>query len=300
MRLASVTANGRHHIAQLDGDRLLVGRSSSLTDLVRNGGDLKSEVFSEAGADSITFNPPLRPEVLLCCGQNYSDHLAEQGRAARAEPEFFVKAGQTIASPDAPCLLDPRVTTKLDYETELAVVVGRELRRASPEEAAASIFGYLVLNDLSARDRQVKGERMALGPGKNFDGATRLGKFVVTADEIADAQGLHISTTVNGELRQSNTTANMIYGCAEIVSFFSSSLTLRPGTIIATGTPGGTGLGCDAVLGGKGLTPDGCVPARYLEPGDVVVSEIELVGQLSFQVSRADAESREEINQWRT
>ena len=285
MRVGTVRIDERTRLAVLDGGRVLVGKSAGLLELLRSGGRLEDESLMETPEGEFELDAPIRPSVLLCCGQNYSDHLAEQGTAGRSEPEFFVKAGQTIGAPQAPFLLDRRVTAKLDYETELGVVVGRELKNASIDEARDAIFGYVVMNDLSARDRQVKGGgRMALGPGKNFDGATRLAQWVVTADEISDPQRLAISTTVNGEERQSNSTANMIYGCAEIVSTFSGVITLLPGTIVATGTPGGTGLGCDEELGGRGLTPAGCVPACYLEFGDVVVSEIEAVGTLTFAV----------------
>jgi 2-keto-4-pentenoate hydratase/2-oxohepta-3-ene-1,7-dioic acid hydratase in catechol pathway len=285
MRVATVQLDGRPRVAVLEGERVLVGESAGLRDLLVGGRRLEDESLTEVEADAVVFDAPIRPPVLLCCGQNYRDHLAEQGREGRAEPEFFVKAGQTIARPDAPFLLDGRVTTKLDYETELGVVIGRELRHAAVEDVLDAVFGYVVMNDLSARDRQVKdGGRMALGPGKNFDGATRLGYWIVSADEVPDPQALAISTRVNGELRQSNRTDTMIYGCAEILAWFSGSMTLLPGTVVATGTPGGTGLGCDSALGGRGITPEGCVPARYLEAGDVVVSEIEHVGSLSFEV----------------
>lgn len=285
MRVTTVWVAGQQRIAIAEGEGVLLGESAGLAGLLADGHRLEAEAFTEPNAYKVALDAPIRPPILLCCGQNYSDHLAEQGTSRRTEPEFFVKAGQTIAHPDDPFVLNRRVTTKLDYETELGIVVGRTLANASAQEALDAIFGYVVLNDLSARDRQVKpGGRMALGPGKNFDGATRLGRWVVTADEISDPQALRISTTVNGEYRQANTTANMIYGCAEILSVFSRSITLVPGTMVATGTPGGTGLGCDSELGGQSITPSGCVPARYLAPGDVVVSEIEGVGSLRFDV----------------
>jgi 2-keto-4-pentenoate hydratase/2-oxohepta-3-ene-1,7-dioic acid hydratase in catechol pathway len=285
VRVGSVRIGGRRRVARFDGDRVLVGESESLLHLLAAGRALDYETFSEVAADGIEIDAAIRPPILLCCGQNYSDHLAEQGHAGRKEPEFFVKAGQTIAAPRDPFVLEPANTTKLDYETELGVVIGRSLRGASEDEAAAAIFGYVVLNDLSARDRQIRENgRSTLGPGKNFDGATRLATSVITADEVPDPQALAISTTVNGELRQSNTTANMIYGCLEIVAFYSRALTLLPGTIVATGTPGGTGLGSDPELGGRGVVPAGCVPSRYLAPGDEVVSEVERVGSLAFGI----------------
>lgn len=285
MLATTVTVDGLARVAILVGDRVLVGEADGLISLLSAGRALEDEQFEEVSGTDLEFNAPIQPPVLLCCGQNYSDHLAEQGHGSRSEPEFFLKAPQTIASPGEPFVLDRRVSRKLDYETELAVVVGKKLRHASIDEARDAIFGYLVMNDLSARDRQIKpGGRTSIGPGKNFDGATQLSQWVVTADEVPDPQGLGISTTVNGELRQSNTTANMIFECAEIVSFFSGLITLLPGTIVATGTPGGTGLGADEELGGRGITPPGCVAARYLEAGDVVESRVEAIGSLTFKV----------------
>jgi 2-keto-4-pentenoate hydratase/2-oxohepta-3-ene-1,7-dioic acid hydratase in catechol pathway len=205
------------------------------------------------------------------------------------EPEFFLKAGDTVAHPDEPARCDPRVTAKLDYETELGVVIGRSGRFIEPDRAFDHVFGYVVVNDLTARDRQVRplpggGFEMALGPGKNFEGATRLAPWVTPAEEVGDPHELALTTHVNGELRQSNSTRNMIHDVRTLVSFLSQLLELRPGYVISTGTPGGTGWGQDPGLGGTGVTPAGCVPGRYLAPGDHVRSEIEHVGVLEFDV----------------
>jgi 2-keto-4-pentenoate hydratase/2-oxohepta-3-ene-1,7-dioic acid hydratase in catechol pathway len=285
MEATTVNIGGLPRVAVRANGRTFVGETAGLGALISGGRALEDERLEEVPEEALEFDTPIRPPILLCCGQNYADHLAEQGHAGRSEPEFFLKAAQTIASPGDPFVLDRRLTRKLDYETELAVVIGKKLRNASIEETREAIFGYVVMNDLSARDRQIKpGGRTALGPGKNFDGATRLGQWVVTSDDVPDPQQLDIATTVNGELRQLNTTANMIFGCAEIVSFYSGLITLLPGTIVATGTPGGTGLGADRELGGRGITPPGCVAARYLDAGDVVESQVEGIGSLTFEV----------------
>jgi 2-keto-4-pentenoate hydratase/2-oxohepta-3-ene-1,7-dioic acid hydratase in catechol pathway len=232
---------------------------------------------------------PLRPEVVLCLGQNYRDHLAEKAPIESKEPEFFLKAGQTVADLGAAAVADPRVTSKLDYETELGIVIGRAGRFIPKERALDHVFGYVVVNDLTARDRQVRplaggGFEMALGPGKNFEGATRLAEWVTPAGEVGDPQDLALTTHVNGELRQSNSTRNMIHDVRSLVAFLSVLFELHPGTVISTGTPGGTGWGQDPKLGGTGVTPPGCEPARYLAPGDHVRSEIERVGVLEFDV----------------
>jgi 2-keto-4-pentenoate hydratase/2-oxohepta-3-ene-1,7-dioic acid hydratase in catechol pathway len=238
----------------------------------------------------VLLDAPLRPSVVLCMGQNYRDHLEEKAPITLHEPEFFLKAGQTLVRPDEPCVLDPRVTRKLDYETELGVVVGRRARHLTAEEALDHVAGYVVVNDVTARDRQVTvhadgATTFALGPGKNFDGSTRMSPWLTTADEVDDPQDLRVRTTVNGELRQDNTTGSMLFPVAELLAFLSRLLTLQPGMVVATGTPGGTGWGTDTELGGTGRTPPGCVPARYLAPGDEVSGAIERVGDCSFTVT---------------
>jgi acylpyruvate hydrolase len=227
----------------------------------------------------VVIDAPLRPPVVFCFGQNYTDHLEEKAPVYRPEPEFFLKAGQTIAAPGEPVMLDPRVTAKLDYETELGIVIGRAGRAIPQETAFEHIYGYVALNDLTAPDRQVVlhpdgGQSMALGPGKNFDGSTPMGQEVVTADEIGNPSDLALRTTVDGEPRQRNTTGNLISPIPEIISFVSRLLTLQPGSVIATGTPGGTGWGADPDLGGTRRVPPGCVPASYLRPGQLVEGTI--------------------------
>jgi len=154
------------------------------------------------------------------------------------------------------------------------------------------VFGYLVANDLTARDKQVRftpdgSSFMVLGGSKNFDGATRFSSYVVTADEIADVNNLGLRTYLNGEQKQNNSTRNLINSFARIVAFFSKTLTMPPGAVIITGTPGGTGWGQDRELGGKGYVPPQCTPARYLQPGDEVRSVIDEVGEIVFRVARA-------------
>ena len=226
---------------------------------------------------------------MFCAGQNYRDHLDEKAPAKQTDLEFFLKAGQTIAAPGEPCVLDPLVTKKLDYETELGIVVGKPGRHIRPEHSLAHVAGYVVVNDVTARDRQVVmhddgSTGMSLGPGKNFDGSTRLGTLITSADEVGDPGNLALTTRVTGELRQQNSTASMLTDVPHIVAWVSRLLTLAPGTVIATGTPGGTGWGMDPELGGTGRTPANCAPARYLAPGDTVVSAIGNLAELQFTI----------------
>jgi 2-keto-4-pentenoate hydratase/2-oxohepta-3-ene-1,7-dioic acid hydratase in catechol pathway len=288
MRLVSVIVDGTRRAGLIEGDQIGIdARTGGLDAVLAGDGVVRPERFIPR-ADAI-FDAPLRPPVVFCVGQNYIDHLEEKAPVHRPEPEFFLKAGQTISSPDEPAVLDHRVTTKLDYETELGLVIGRQGRAIAEEDAFDHVFGYLALNDLTARDRQIVvhpdgTQSMALGPGKNFDGATRMGAVLITADEIGDPGELELLTTVDGEARQRNSTRNLISSIPEIISFVSRMVTLQPGSVISTGTPGGTGWGTDVELGGTGRVPDGCVRASYLEPGQVVEGRIGPQLEYTFRV----------------
>lgn len=289
MRLVTVRADdGSARAGTLEADRVLV-TDAPLEDAILNGYDFSQATGDWRPLSEVQLERPLRPDVIFCLGQNYRDHLDEKAPIESKEPEFFLKAGDTVAHPEAAAIAEPRVTAKLDYETELGVVIGRSGRFIPRDRALDHVFGYVVVNDLTARDRQVRrlpdGRfEMALGPGKNFEGATRLASWVTPAEEVGDPQALALTTHVNGGLRQSNSTANMIHDVRSLISFLSQFLELRPGHVLSTGTPGGTGWGQDPELGGTGVTPPGCEPARYLTPGDRVRSEIERVGVLEFDV----------------
>jgi 2-keto-4-pentenoate hydratase/2-oxohepta-3-ene-1,7-dioic acid hydratase in catechol pathway len=240
---------------------------------------------------------PMIPSTILCAGSNYRAHNAEKAGAPLSgqEPEFFVKTGDCVIGPDAPIIHDTRLTRKLDCETELAVVIGRPGRHISVEAAPDHIFGYTIVNDVTARDRQVRRSPEGftwyeLGRGKVFDSSAPLGPAIVTAAAFGDPQAAMLRTRINGELRQQASTADMIWSCAELVHFFSTNLTLRPGMVILTGTPAGTAWSVDAELGGRWQPIPGLVPAtRYCEPGDVVESEIEGIGVLRNPVAASEA-----------
>jgi len=236
---------------------------------------------------------PLLPSLILCSGENYWDHREEKPAVTRKDPEFFLKTGLGVIGNGDAIVLDPAVTQKLDYETELLIVIGKPGRHIPAARAHEHIWGYSVMNDVTARDRQVTlrpdgSSVYNLGPGKNFDTCAPIGPAIVTADEVSDPQQLNLRTYVNGELRQSNTTGKMIWTCAQLVEFFSTFVTLQPGVVISTGTPGGTAWGTDAELGGKKpMRKDVVTAAGYLQPGDEVVCEIEGVGRLLNRVAAA-------------
>ncbi len=244
---------------------------------------------------SVTLAAPLRPSTILCSGSNYHDHNAEKANTpiSGKEPEFFVKTADCVVGPDEPIVFDALMSKKLDCETELAVVIGKPGRHIPTASALDHVFGYTIVNDVTARDRQVRRtpEGMTwyeLGSGKAFDSSAPLGPCIVTADEIGDPQKLKLQSRINGELRQSSSTSNMIWTCAQLIHFFSRNFTLKPGMVIITGTPAGTAWSVDKELGGKGITPPGLVAAtRYCLPGDIVECEIEKIGVLRNPVAEA-------------
>jgi 2-keto-4-pentenoate hydratase/2-oxohepta-3-ene-1,7-dioic acid hydratase in catechol pathway len=257
------------------------------------GNPLKSSLVAR---ERVRLVAPLRPSTILCSGSNYHDHNAEKANTpiSGKEPEFFIKTADCVVDPDDPIVFDAKLTKKLDCEAELGIVIGKAGRHIPVEKALQHVFGYTIVNDVTARDRQVRRtpEGMTwyeLGSGKAFDSSAPLGPCVVTADEIRDPQKLRVQSRVNGELRQSSSTANMIWSCAELIHFFSRNFTLRPGMVIITGTPAGTAWSADKELGGKGVTQPGLTPAtRYFLPGDIVECEIENIGVLRNPVAAAE------------
>jgi 2-keto-4-pentenoate hydratase/2-oxohepta-3-ene-1,7-dioic acid hydratase in catechol pathway len=235
---------------------------------------------------------PIDPPIILCGGSNYSDHNKEKAESPLRgrEPEFFLKSPTVVAGPRDSIFLDPLVTQKLDYEVELAVVIGKPGRNIPESKAMHHVFGYTVVNDLTARDRQVRIEPNGfawyeLAKSKNFDRSAPMGPCIVTADEIADPNNLPLRTTVNGEVRQNGSTASMIHSVASLVSHFSSCMTLHPGTVSIPGTPGGTAWASDSDLGGNRYHRDDIVRAAgYLRNGDLVVCSIEGIGALENRV----------------
>jgi 2-keto-4-pentenoate hydratase/2-oxohepta-3-ene-1,7-dioic acid hydratase in catechol pathway len=295
VRLATFRGNGGDaRVGIVDGDRVVdAGFDGDMVEFVA-GGDASLAAAAQALGDGKASYPlaevqllaPLVPPTILNSGQNYWDHRDEKPEVDQKEPEFFLKAPLAVIGPDEPVILDPIVTKKLDYEVELAVVIGKAGRHIPVEKALDHVFGYTVANDITARDRQAVphpqgGFEYALGPGKNFDTSAPLGPWIVTRDEIADPQALELRTYVNEEIRQSNSTAKMIWSVAEIVAFFSHFYTLPPGLVIETGTPGGTAWATDPEIGGKPYDRDDVRRGGYLQPGDVVRVEIDGIGTLS-------------------
>jgi len=222
--------------------------------------------------DAVTLLAPVpRPPKILGIGLNYADHLAESGMDKPADQLWFAKMPTSATGPFAPIDL-PRVSEQLDYEAELAFVIGKRCRHVSRERAHEVIFGYCAANDVSVRDWQVRTSQFTLG--KSFDTHAPFGPWIVTSDEIADPHALGIRCFVNGDKRQDSNTRELIFNCFEQVEHLSKVMTLEPGDLILSGTPGGVGVGSK--------------PPRWLRTGDRVKVEIDGIGAIE-NVVRAEA-----------
>lgn len=206
-----------------------------------------------ARLEEVELLAPVRPTKIVALGKNYRAHAAEMGSEVPAEPLIFLKPPSTVIGPEAPILL-PSMSQRVDYEGELAVVIGRRAHRVPAEEALRYVLGYTCANDVTARDLQRKDEQWTRAKG--FDTFCPLGPWVVTD---VDPGQLTVVTRVNGQVRQQGNTVDLVFGVAELIAFITQVMTLEPGDVIMTGTPAGVGS---------------------LQPGDVVEVEIENIGVL--------------------
>ena len=285
MRVATIDIDGRPTAAAIVGDGAAVPLAAgSLAELIASGpaGLAAARRAAEAGsgripADRVRLLAPLpRPtKNIFCVGRNYAEHIAEGERAQNVKigvtevPVFFTKPPTAVIGPGAAVPIFPHLSTQIDYEVELAVVIGTAGRDIPPERALAHVFGYTIVNDITARDVQRRHGGQYF-KGKGLDGSCPMGPWIVTADEIPDPAGLAIRSRVNGELRQDSTTAAMIFDIPTLIASLSAGLTLEPGDVLATGTPSGVGYAMD--------------PPRFLADGDVVACEIEGIGVLENPV----------------
>ena len=239
-------------------------------------GRLEALLAHESGdialADVGLLAPVQRPGKIFAIGLNYADHIAESGMAKPAEQVWFTKAVTSVNAPFGAIDI-PRVSTQLDYEAELAFVIGKRCRHVPVERAHEVIFGYCVANDVSVRDWQLKTSQFALG--KSLDTHCPYGPWIVTPDELGDPHTLGIRCFVNGELRQNSNTKELLFNCFQQVAHLSQAMTLEPGDLILTGTPGGVGLGFK--------------PARWLKAGDIVRTEIDRIGAIENRVVAENA-----------
>ena len=222
--------------------------------------------------DAVEFLPPVLPGKILAIGRNYVDHAIEGGEAPPPAPLVFTKLPNSLNAHGRPVVLHA-ISSQVDYEAELGVVIGRRCSRVSERDALEHVFGYTLINDVSARDLQFGDGQWVRGKG--LDGFAPLGPYVTTRDEVGDVQALRIEGRLNGEVMQSSNTTKMIFGVAYLVSYISQAITLEPGDVIATGTPEGVGIFRQ--------------PPVLLKPGDVFEVEVEGLGTLSNTFVAPDA-----------
>lgn len=276
MKLATFTQAGRTRIGRIDGDRVIdltaAGLPGDMISLLEGGAELMTRAASAAGtshalADISLRAPVLRPPKILAIGLNYKDHIEETGLETPKFPLFFNKQSTAAHGPYAPIHL-PRVSDKLDYEGELGFVIGRRCRHVPRARAHEVIAGFVVCNDVSVRDWQMRAQTFTLG--KSFDTHAPFGPYLVTRDEVGDPHSLDLKTWVNGELRQNSNTSHLVFDCYEQIETLTQAFTLEVGDVILTGTPSGVGIGFD--------------PKRFLKSGDVVKIEIAKLGFIENRV----------------
>ncbi len=214
--------------------------------------------------------PIPNPTRIFCVGLNYRDHAIESKMEIPKVPTIFLKLPSAVVGPDEPVRIPP-LTKQPDYEVELAIVIGKGGREIAKENWLEHVFGYTILNDVSARDVQLATSQWTLG--KSFDTFCPIGPAIVTADEIADPHALDIKLSIGGEVLQHSNTRELIFKAPELIAYISSITALEPGDIISTGTPAGVGLGRN--------------PQRWLQPGEMMTAEIEGIGQLVSPVIAA-------------
>jgi 5-carboxymethyl-2-hydroxymuconate isomerase len=239
--------------------------AGDLTDLVRDGIDPAGlSAVGTAPVDEIRCAAPLRPGKIVAIGLNYLDHCREADVEPPSAPLIFAKFPSSVIGPDEEVIVDRTLTATVDWEAELGVVIGRKASRVGRKEALDHVFGYTAVNDVSARDAQVGDGQWVRS--KSLDTFCPIGPCVVTADELGDPQSVGIRATVNGVTMQESSTAEMIFGVAELIEYCSRNFTLEPGDLLITGTPWGVGIARDPVV--------------TLQDGDEVVVHLDRIGDL--------------------
>jgi ureidoglycolate lyase len=286
MKLARFLAEGRPALGVLTTQGIVplsaeLSRDGDMVGLIIRWDDVRAEVERLANAAEICLTtgdaqllaPIPRPGKLMALGLNYADHVAENNMTPPEHQVWFCKHQTCVNAPFGDVEI-PKVSTQIDYEVELVAIIGRRGRHINREDAAAHVFGYCVGNDVSVRDWQLQTPQWMLG--KSFDSHAPFGPHITTSDEVGDPHGLGIRCFVNGELRQSSNTSNLIFKVWDQIAHLSQAMTLEPGDIIFTGTPGGVGIAMK--------------PPRFLRAGDVVRCEIDSLGALeNLFVSEPDS-----------
>ena len=271
MKLATYIANGQTRTGIVVGESIIdTGIAGSMIELIAQWDALRPRLEAKAAAGggvplaSVKLCAPVqRPGKIFAIGLNYADHIAESNMGTPARQVWFTKAQTSINGPYDPIAI-ARGTATTDYEVELVAIVGRGGKHIAAADAAGAIFGYCVGNDVTERMWQHATPQWSLG--KSFDTHAPIGPWIVTADELGDPHGLGVRCFVNGEKRQDSSTANLVFNLWQQVEHLAVGMTLEPGDVIFTGTPGGVGAAMD--------------PRQFLQPGDVVRCEIDRLGHI--------------------
>lgn len=285
MKFAVFAAQGDQHLGVVQGDEVI---SLTLLDptvfpaclitFIKNYANMRQEteqLIEHHGNGKAVFNltdikiltPISQPEKIICVGLNYIDHCKETGMEPPASPVIFSKYANAIIGHNDSIEI-PMNSNEVDFEAELAIVIGKEAKRVTEEEATDYVFGYTIMNDISARDQQFADGQWSRG--KSADTFAPVGPVIVTSDEVGNPHELAISLELNGEIMQDSNTNNLIFTVPQIISFLSQSMTLKPGDLIATGTPPGVGMGRN--------------PKVWLKDGDRMSIHIEKIGTLTNSV----------------
>jgi 2-keto-4-pentenoate hydratase/2-oxohepta-3-ene-1,7-dioic acid hydratase in catechol pathway len=266
MKLATFTHGGRTRLGQIIDDQIFeMAWPDSMMAAVKRG-MTPSRGSIHFKLDEVKFEAPLRPGKIIAIGLNYADHAKETGKAVPDKPLVFAKFPSAVIGDGDAISWRESTTDSVDWEAELAVVIGKQAKDVAEENAMDYVYGYTVGNDVSARDLQNKKD-LQWTRGKSLDTFCPLGPWIITRDEIADPQNLKIKLELNGEVMQDSNTSNLIFSIPYLIHYLSQNFTLEPGDIILTGTPPGVGHGMK--------------PPKYLKDGDVVKTTIEGIGSIT-------------------
>jgi 2-keto-4-pentenoate hydratase/2-oxohepta-3-ene-1,7-dioic acid hydratase in catechol pathway len=267
MKLATFTYNGRTRVGELIEDRIYSVSSPDLSmDRLIRRGITPTRISEYFPLEKVKLEAPVQPGKIIAIGLNYADHAAETGKTPPEAPLIFAKFPSSVIGPGDAITWRSSVTQEVDWEVELAVILGRKARDVAEDQAMNYVFGYTVANDVSARDLQTRIDSQWTR-GKSLDTFCPLGPWLVTRDEIADPHNVNLKTTVNDKVMQNSNSSNLIFNVPQLIAYCSRMFTLEPGDIILTGTPPGVGLGMK--------------PPVFLKDGDVVTVSIDAIGELS-------------------
>jgi len=275
MKLVTFTHNNRTRLGELDGDKVYVlagPDTMRMSDVLRRG-ITPNRINQSFPLSEVTLHAPLHPGKIIAIGLNYAKHAAETGAALPPAPIIFSKFPSSVIGTGEAITWSKSITTQVDWEVELAVVIGKKARNVTEEDSLKHVYGYTVGNDVSARDLQIRIDRQWTR-GKSLDTFCPLGPCIVTRSDIPDPGKLNLKTILNGKVVQDSNTEDLIFNVPQLISYCSRMFTLEPGDVIMTGTPSGVG--------------EGMKPPQYLKDGDQVTVSIEGIGEVTNPCKELD------------